>query len=167
MRALQPELPASVAALPFLFVRDRAADDGWKVRAALAAAMAAERADTSRRNSRTRVGYLLCELGFQLARRGADRDALLPLPRTQIADALGTSLSKVKRIVALLALSRIVESDGDNVRVLDWPCLAAIAHFDLRRLEIDGREEADGPHEGGEEPAPAPTTVAGDPACFV
>ena len=166
MRSAIPDLPVSVAALPFLFMRDRSDDADWAVRSALAAAMAAERAVTDRRNKRGRLAYLLCELGYQLARRGADRDARLTLPRGEIASALGTSLCKVKRILALLSLSRVIETDGDKVRVLDWRRLAGIAHFELKRLGVRDEEEEASPA-GEEAPEPYPRTAAGDPACFV
>ncbi|HEX8670219.1 MAG TPA: helix-turn-helix domain-containing protein [Allosphingosinicella sp.] len=163
-----PDLPPSVAALPFLFVRPQAEDDGWTVRAALAAALAAERADTGGRNSRTRVAYLLSELGYQLARRGFDRDAELPLPRAEIARALGLSLCKVKRILAMLCLSQVIATDGSRMRVLDWPRLCALGGFDPRRLELREEEEEDRIVAilTDEDSPLYSTTAAGDPACF-
>lgn len=166
MRFAQPDLPISVAALPFLFVRARTEDEGWTVRAALASAAAAERADDTRRNMRGRVAYLLCELGFQLRRRGADRDASLPLPRAEIAAALGVTVCGVKRILALLSLSRTIHIEDGTMRVLDWHRLAAIAHYDRARLGLADEEEEDPTREDEEMPPPL-ITAAGDPAHFV
>lgn len=165
MRFAQPSLPISVSALPFLFVRSQKEDDGWAVRSALAAAAAAERADDTRRNTRGRVAYLLCELGFQLRRRDADLGASLPLPRRDIADALGVTLCRVKRILALFSLSRTIEIADGTMRVLDWPRLAAIAHYDRARLGLSEEEDEALPAE--EEMPPPLTTAAGDPAHFV
>lgn len=162
MRATHPEFPVSVSMLPFLFMRGRDEDEGCRLRAALAAAAAAERADDARRNSRGRLAYLLCELGYQIGRRGGSREQVLALPREELAEALGTSLCKVKRTLALLALTGVIEADGRRVRIVDWPRLAALARFDRRRLALE-EEEAALP---ADEPASAETR-AGDPACFV
>ena len=86
-------VPASVLALPFLLARSRSDDLDWTVRTAFSAAIAAERAvESGRRNTRARLAYLICELGYQLSRRGVDREQDLPIPRLELAKALGTSL---------------------------------------------------------------------------
>ena len=166
--AFSSSIPASVAALPFLFVRQDSGDDEWRVRAALATAAAAERADDTRRNTLGRLSYLLCELGFQLGRRGGDRDARLPLPRQELARTLDVSLSKVKRTLALLSLSQVIAIEGDSMRIVDWRRLCGVAHYDPARLNVaeeDDEALAAAPAEvddGG-----ARLTAAGDPACFV
>jgi hypothetical protein len=161
-------IPASVAALPFLFVRPEAADDEeWRVRAALATAAAAERADDTRRNTRGRLAYLLCELGFQLGRRGGDRDAEMPLPRQELARTLDVSLSKVKRILALLTLSQVIVTDGTRMRILDWKRLCGVAQYDPARLDVSEDEEDWAAPAGQETEDSSRLTAAGDPACFV
>jgi hypothetical protein len=144
-------------------------DRGWNVRAALAAAIAAERADQdSRRNTRSRVAYLLCELGYQLERLGVDRDGDLPLSRTEIADALGVSLCRVKRTLALLSLSQVIATDGRIVRILDWRRLSGIAGFERARLELKDEDYESGLITGTEDqPRSLNITASGDPACFV
>ena len=163
------DIPASVAALPFLFVRDQADDEAWRVRSALATAAAAERADDARRNTRGRLAYLLCELGFQLGRRGGDRDGGLPLPRAELARTLDVSLFKVKRTLALLALSGVIAIQGDEMRILDWARLSAMAHYDPLRLDVrmeEDEEFAASSRSDDEEVVPQ-LTAAGDQACFV
>lgn len=161
-------VPPSVAALPFMLARPQADDLGWNVRSALAAAAAAERAhDAGRRNSRTRIAWLLCELGYQLTRRGVDRDQELPLARSAIADALGVSLCRVKRTLALLSLSQVAQGNGFSLRITDWRRLCSMAGYEPRRLELG--EDLTG------EPMPVASgddecnllTASGDPACFV
>jgi hypothetical protein len=162
-------IPASVLPLPFLLARSRSGDLEWAVRGALAAAIAAERAvDTGRRNTRARLAYLLCELGYQLARRGIDKDRPLTLPRVEIAAALATSLCRVKRTLALLTLSQVVETDCRTLRVLDWRRLSGIAGYDPRRLELSPDEDPElylirDTDEGQNHQL----TASGDPACFV
>ena len=166
--AFSSSIPASVAALPFLFVRQESGDDEWRVRAALATAAAAERADDRRRNTLGRLSYLLCELGFQLGRRGGDRDARLPLPRQELARTLDVSLSKVKRTLALLSLSQVIAIEGDTMRIVDWRRLCGVAHYDPARLDVseEDNEAPVGPSAEVEEGS-ARLTAAGDPACFV
>jgi hypothetical protein len=158
--------PPSVAARPFMFARPQADDLGWNYRSALLAATAAERADDTRRNTRGRIAYLLCELGYELARRGVDRDGKLPLTRTDIADALGVNLCRVKRTLALLALSQVIENDGRSIRVTDWRRLCSVACYAAHRLNLKSDEELDFVPAAVEE-RPKLLTAAGDQACFV
>lgn len=161
-------VPPFGAAPPFMFARPQADDMGWNYRSALLAATAAERADHARRNSRGRIAYLLCELGFQLGCRGIGADAAFPLTRADIADALGVSLSRVKRTLALLTLSRVVEMEGASMRVLDWRRLCSVACYDPRRLELKAEEEElDLPCATDDHAQRHLLTRAGDPACFV
>ncbi|MDP9412706.1 MAG: helix-turn-helix domain-containing protein [Pseudomonadota bacterium] len=162
-------VPASVVALPFLLARSRSGDLEWSVRGALAAAIGAERAvDTGRRNSRARLAYLLCELGYQLGRRGVDRDQELPIPRVELANALGTSLCRVKRTLALLSLSGIIETDGRTMRVIDWRRLSGVAAYDPARLELPPEEDFDPLIVADASDRESNlTTASGDPACFV
>jgi hypothetical protein len=158
--------PPSVAALPFMFARPQADDLGWNYRSALLAATAAERADDTRRNTRGRIAYLLCEFGYQLARRGVDRDGKLPLTRTDIADALGVNLCRVKRTLALLSLSQVIECGGRDIRVIDWRRLCSVACYQTGRLDLRLEEEFDFAPVATEE-KPKLLTAAGDQACFV
>jgi hypothetical protein len=161
-------VPASVLALPFLLSRSRSGDFDWTVRTSLSAAIAAERAvDGGRRNTRARLAYLLCELGYQLSRRSADRDLDLAIPRLELANALGTSLCRVKRTLALFSLSGVIRSDGRNLRIVDWRRLCSVAGYDPARLGLNP-EEHEAADEGHGEEAPVNLlTAAGDPACFV
>lgn len=159
-------IPSFIAALPFLFARPQEDDLGWVCRSALAAAAAAERADDVRRNTRGRIAWVLCELGYQLARRGLDAGSELPIARADIARALEVTLCRVKRTLALLHLSQVIESDGQCIRIADWHRLCAVAGYDPRRLELGEREdELPGPT--ASETEPTGLTAAGDQACFV
>ncbi len=163
-------VPSFIAALPFLFARPQVDDLRWTCRSALAAAVAAERADETRRNTRMRIAFLFCELGHQLARRGVDVSAEIPLSRVEIARASGVSLCRLKRTLALFALSQVIEGDGERMRVIDWNRLALAAGYDPGRLQLGEVGELApilvvGPAE--EEAEPLRLTAAGDQACFV
>jgi hypothetical protein len=158
-----------VAALPFLFARPQANDSDWNFRTALSAALAAERAGNEGcRNTRGRLAYLLCELGYQLGRRRLDRDGEMALSRIELADALGISLCRVKRTLALLSLSQVIATDGRYLRVLDWRRLCGVAGFDRARLELK-EEDYEGALiiRGDNQRLTNDLTAAGDPACFV
>ncbi len=149
-----------------MLARSRGDDLDWTVRTALSAAFAAERAvDTGRRNTRARLAYLLCELGYQLGRRNVDRDQDLPVPRLELAHALGTSLCRVKRTLALFCLSGVITADARTIRILDWRRLSSVAAYDPARLGL-APEEFDEPAQT-EEGSDNFLTAAGDPACFV
>ncbi len=168
--ASQPgPVPSFIAALPFLFARAQKDDLGWDVRSALAAAVSAERADETRRNTRGRIAWVLCELGYQLGRRGVEASGELPLSRVDLARATGISLCHVKRTLALLSLSQDVQADGQRLRILDWNRLVRIAGYDPRRLELADEEPWDevAALSGTAAEEPARLTAAGDQACFV
>jgi hypothetical protein len=165
-RLAADSIPSFIAALPFLFARPQRDDLGWSCRSALASAAAAERADQTPRNTRGRVAYVLCELGYQLARRGLDTCGELPIPRAELARCLAVGLPKVKRVLALFQLSRVVEADGQGLRITDWYRLCGVAGYDPNRLELRPLHEEPLEHAGGEEVG-ARMTASGEPACFV
>ena len=164
-------IPPSLAHLPFLFMRSEGVDREWHVEAAFAAAIAAEQADDTPRNTSRRIAWLICETGFQLARRGEDA-ATLPLARVRLSEALGVRVCRVKRTLAMLALSRTLAVEDGAIRILDWRRLCGAAHYDPVRLGLaKAEDEATGePAEeaaaGAERQAPTRLTSAGDPACF-
>jgi hypothetical protein len=132
----------------------------------LAAAVAAECADDTPRNTRGRIAYVLCELGFQLARRGLDGGCELPISRIELARCLDVSLPKVKRVLALFQLSQVIDADNQRIRITDWRRLCGVAGYDPRRLELTQQEDDLIVLVGDNEPAPQ-LTAGGDQACFV
>lgn len=157
-------IPHCLAPLPYLFIRPEGLDREWHVQAAFAAAVAAERADDTPRNTSRRIAWLICETGFQLARRGEDR-SLLPLGRARLAEALGVGACRVKRTLAMLALSRTLRTEDGAIRVVDWQRLCSAAHYDPARLGVAATPEERTAREA-DPPQPRPFTAAGDPACF-
>ena len=158
--------PAAAATAPFMLTS--VVDPDFK--AALGAAAVAESASHDvRRNTRCRVSYFLCELANQLNQRGDFNFAsAMPLTRYDLSDQLDISLSKVKRVLALLSLSGVVSSDGRTLQVLDWQRLCSVAQVDPARLSIECAEEDDEFIQVAEiPPIAASTTAGGEPACFV
>jgi hypothetical protein len=130
---------------------------------AFAAAVAAERAGSAGRKPCQRVARLLCELG-----KAYGCDEYFPLGRSALSSALGISAVRVKRTLALLSLSGVVECEGDEMRVVDWRKLSGLARFDPAGLDLASVEEEDEPSSYLQaDEAPRFLTASGDPACFV
>lgn len=56
--------------------------------------------------------------------------AAISLDRTALAEALGLSLCRVKRVLGLFQLSGDIEYDGHRIRVRDWRRLCVSAGYD-------------------------------------
>lgn len=157
-------------AVPFLLGEKAPSSD---FAAALEAAALAEKVSQDvRRNTRCRLSYLLCELANQLRQQTGtfDADGELPLSRYDLAEVLGVSLCKVKRVLALLCLSGVVTTDGRTVQVLDWRRLCSIAHIDPSRLGLKQDEDDEKVVVslfGREKTEQNLVTSNGEPACFV
>ena len=154
-----PSVPA-----PFLLGQPRRETVHAGFEAAVKAAVAAERARGGARNPRQRISLFLCELGKAYGCRSD-----FPLSRSTLASALGISLVRVKRTLALLSLSGVISSDGSTITVLDWRKLSAAAHFDVStlnvRLDDDETAHTLSSHEDDEQDHFL--TACGEPACFV
>jgi hypothetical protein len=129
--------------------------------AALRTAVAAERAHGEIRNPRQRIALFLCELGKAYGCRSE-----LPLSRGSLAGALGISLVRVKRTLALLSLSGVISTDGDTIRVLDWRKLSGAARFDASALGLAPEDEEEVLLVLNTEEDHL-LTACGEPACFV
>jgi hypothetical protein len=110
---------------------------------------------------RRRIAFLLCELGSRLGPEGG-----FALGRRELSEALGIGLCKVKRVLALFALSRDIAPDTHRIRVLDWRRLCAAAGYAPAGLVAEEDEEEDFSAVGHEEEAPRLTTASGEPAFF-
>ena len=164
-----PPVPTWLAALPFLFSSRGRSDEDLLVNSALASAAAAVAADSERRDSRSRIAFLLAELASQYARRTGDRTGWIPIDRTQLARGAQINLTKVKRVLGFLLLSGVIELGSGGVRVLDWRRLCKLGAYDFSWLsEPPPDEEEDCPRAGGQQAEELPAlTPAGDPASFV
>jgi hypothetical protein len=160
-----PQLPASVAMLPFLFARRRSDDGDWDFHTALGAAVSAEEALGTGLSTRRRIAWLLCELGQQYGRRRGDYGAAVPVSRQALARALGISLCRVKRVLALLSLSQAIQSDRESVRITDWRRLCGMAGYDCAMLRFALPDEDEPFGTRADEPARL-RTAGGDPAYF-
>ena len=153
----------SSAPVPFLLGKRVAARGGDNFAEAMQIAIAAQHAQSAGRKSSQRIALFLCELGKA---HGCRTD--LPLSRAAIAAALGISLVRVKRALALFSLSGLLSCNGEEIRIVDWRKLGGVAHFDASDLDLAADEDEDLVC-----PALAEAenirfmTASGEPACFV
>lgn len=164
-----PHLPAWLSILPLLGGSGRASDVDGQFHLALTAAAAALEGDAERRDSRSRLCFLLCELASQFARRMGDPARPIPVSRSQLARASGISLPRVKRVVGFLALAGIIDRQAEGIRVLDWNQLCKLGKYDRAwtMVPVTDEEEFSGAvgMRPDEDDRPR-LTAAGEPACF-
>lgn len=96
--------------------------------------------NVGRRDARTRIAHLFCELAVRLKAQGLPFEHVpMPLTQDQIADATGLTSVHVNRILkALRAEGHIERSAGGLVCVPDLDKLLIVGGFDFRYLHLDG-----------------------------
>lgn len=96
-----------------------------------------------RRSARERIAHLLLELHRRLtcALGGKDNNLVLPVTRSDLADALGLTPVHVSRSMSWLQSARLIEQKRGVVSIVDRERLSRLAHFDdaylhLRKLNL-------------------------------
>jgi CRP-like cAMP-binding protein len=155
---------SNAAPAPFLLRPVAPSTSENRFAAALGKAVAAEKACVQPRNPGQRIARLLCELGKAYGCRSE-----LPVSRAALASALGISLVRVKRSLALLCLSGVVACDGQRIAVLDWRKLSRAGRFDPAELDLAAEEDDEDvvALRRSEQDEVRFLTASGDPACFV
>lgn len=88
-------------------------------------------ANVGRRDARTRIAHLLCELGLREEAAGlCDRHVyVMPLTQEQLADATGLTPVHVNRVLQGLRADGVLARDRGLVKIADWDQLARIGDF--------------------------------------
>lgn len=98
--------------------------------------------NVGRRDARTRLAHLLCEMAV---RYGADRQVLrtyrFPITQEQLADATALTSVHVNRSLKTLRADRLVEIRSGTVEIGDWDGLATVGEFDAAYLVADTAPE--------------------------
>jgi CRP-like cAMP-binding protein len=127
-RALREAMTASPA-LTEAFWRDCMVD---------AMIMAEWVVNVGRRNARSRIAHLLCEMAYRY--RVSDRDGTiafrLPMTQDHLADATGLTPVHVNRTLKALAADG-VSLRNKTVHVDDWSAMVRIGEFDSSYLQAD------------------------------
>jgi CRP-like cAMP-binding protein len=98
--------------------------------------------NVGRRDSRTRMAHLLCELGTRLDALGLAEDYGYHLPMTQdeLADALGLTAVHVNRTLKGLEGEGLVVRDRRRVSFPDWKRLRDVGDFNARYLHLEPQQ---------------------------
>ena len=88
--------------------------------------------NVGRRDSRTRIAHLLCELVFRLKKIGAGNGGVydFPLTQEQLADATGLTAVHTNRTLQSLRKEGLIQLTARSLTVLDWDRLSEVADFD-------------------------------------
>jgi CRP-like cAMP-binding protein len=94
--------------------------------------------NVGRRDARSRLSHLLCEIACRVERLDDPVGFSFPFPATQthIADMLGLTPVHVNRSLQALKAECVIEVEARMIRVLDWDRLVRIADFDPNYLSL-------------------------------
>jgi CRP-like cAMP-binding protein len=94
--------------------------------------------NVGRRDARTRVAHLLCELGVRLDVEGLAQDYGYELPMTQeqLADAVGLTPVHVNRTLKALEAEGLIVRSKRSVSFPDWQRLRSVGDFNQRYLHL-------------------------------
>lgn len=98
--------------------------------------------NVGRRDSRTRMAHLLCELAVRLEAEGlADEYGYdLPMTQEQLADALGLTPVHVNRTLKSLQADGLITRTKRSIRFPDWERMREVGDFNQRYLHLEPQE---------------------------
>jgi CRP-like cAMP-binding protein len=102
-------------------------------------------ANVGRRDSRTRIAHLMCELALRLkvAGLGEQTNYEVPMTQEQIADATGLTPVHVNRTIKALEAEALIERSNPRfITIGDWKKLAEAGDFDSNYLHLKEQEPA-------------------------
>jgi len=92
--------------------------------------------NVGRRDAKTRLAHLLCELALRLEASGAVRDGIyqFPLTQEQLADATGLTAVHTNRTLQALRKDGLISLSHNALRIHDWKRLRDVGDFSERYL---------------------------------
>ena len=96
-------------------------------------------ANVGRRDARSRIAHLLCELGIRQEEAGvASRNNYeLPMTQEQLADATGLTAVHVNRVLGSLRAEGVIGGRNRHVHVPEWDRLASVGDFRTNYLRCE------------------------------
>ena len=96
-------------------------------------------ANVGRRDSRTRMAHILCEIAFRQRAAGLSSNGqfYLPLTQEQLGDALGLTAVHVNRTLKALEAERLISRRSRSVFVEDWDALMCAGDFTPTYLHLE------------------------------
>lgn len=101
--------------------------------------------NVGRRDARTRIAHLLCELALrqELAGLGDRLCYQMPMTQEQLSDAVGLTPVHVNRMLMGLGTDGLIRRNHRSITVMDWAALAKAGDFEPRYLHHDGLAAAE------------------------
>jgi len=95
--------------------------------------------NVGRRDARTRMAHVLCELGVRLEQEGLSQEYGYELPMTQeqLADAVGLTPVHVNRVLKTLENEGLIVRTKRKISFPDWHRLRSVGDFNQRYLHLE------------------------------
>lgn len=155
--ALQALTVTTILRVPHRALRDAAlrhpgiAEAFWRECAIDAAVLSEWVVNVGRRDARSRLAHLLCEMacrtsgGCQEVAHSFD----FPATQTHIADMLGLTPVHVNRVLQALKRGGLIATEGRTIHILDWDGLVRAGDFDAGYLHVFPAQAAARPVDAG------------------
>ena len=87
--------------------------------------------NVGRRDAKTRIAHLLCELALRLQASGTakERSCEFPLTQEQLGDATGLTAVHTNRVLQSLRQAGLISLTSRTLTVLDWSALKEVGEF--------------------------------------
>jgi CRP-like cAMP-binding protein len=102
-------------------------------------------ANVGRRDARTRISHLLCEIALRgkVAGVGESTEFELPLTQEQLGDTTGLTAVHVNRTLHLLEAEGLIRRKGSrSVKIVNWRNLAEAGDFESNYLHLNDARRA-------------------------
>lgn len=95
-------------------------------------------ANVGRRDARTRLAHVICEVAIrqELAGLGRKERFELPMTQEQLADVVGMTAVHVNRTLRTLQQEQLIQRSKRSIAVADWPRLKDVADFNSDYLHL-------------------------------
>jgi CRP-like cAMP-binding protein len=92
-----------------------------------------------RRDARTRIAHLLCEIALRMEEAGLGHSTSyeLPITQEQLADAVALTSVHVNRTLMKLEQEGLITRTKREITVVDWNRLVTVADFEPRYLHLE------------------------------
>jgi CRP-like cAMP-binding protein len=110
----------------------------WRECVVDAAVLAEWVVNVGRRDARSRLTHLLCEISCRVEGLGGKLDSAVPFPATQthLADMIGLTSVHVNRTLQALRQEKVVDLHSRMIHILDWDRMVRIGDFDPDYLRL-------------------------------
>lgn len=95
-----------------------------------------------RRDAKSRVAHLLCELACRTGTLAGNRAAFsLPITQQHLSEVTGLTAVHVNRTLRALREATLIQSEGRQLAILDFTALARAGDFNAGYLQLRGSSE--------------------------